>query len=106
MIISAKNIKLTTSLKTYAEEKLYPLHKLSRQPITEMKVRLDFDRNQHSGDIYRVEASVLWLGKTYKAGVKADDMYEAIDLVKEKLERQLRDAKELWLSKRAGHHGL
>jgi ribosomal subunit interface protein len=106
MIISAKNFKLTPSIKTYVEEKYKPLNRLSRQPINEMKVRLDFDRNQHKGDIYRVEASAIWLGKEYKAGVKASDMHEAIDLVKEKLERQLRDAKERWLSKRAGHHGL
>lgn len=106
MIISAKNFRLTPNLKSFVEEKLEPLNKLSRQPIMEMKVRLDFDRNQRTGDIYRVEASVIWLGKVYKAGVKAEDMLEAVDLVKEKLERQLRDAKELWLSKRAGHHGL
>ena len=106
MIISTKNFRLTQNLETFVEEKLEPLNKLSRQPITEIKVRLDFDRNQHTGDIYRVEASVVWLGKIYKARVKADDMLEAVDLVKEKMERQLRDAKELWLSKRAGHHGL
>jgi len=106
MIISSKNFKLTPSITTYVETKLSPLNKISRQPISKIKVRLDFDRNQRSGDIYRVEGSVVWLGKIYKAGEKAQDIHEAIDLVKEKLERQLRDAKEIWLSKRAGHHGL
>ncbi|RJO59300.1 ribosome-associated translation inhibitor RaiA [Candidatus Parcubacteria bacterium] len=106
MIISSKNFKLTPSLKNYAERKFGRLTHLSRQPITQLRARLDFDKNQKKGELCRVEASVVYLGKTLKAGTKASDMHEAIDLTYEKLERRLRDAKELWLAKRSGHHGL
>ena len=90
----------------YVEEKFSYLSKHSRQPILDLKVMLDIDRNQKHGDICRVEASALWRKKSFKAGVKASEMHEAIDLCVEKLERQIRDAKERWLSQRAGHHGL
>lgn len=106
MIISAKDFKLTPSITAYAEQKFGALSRLSREPVTEMKVLLDFDHNQKHGDICRVEASAAWRGRSYKAGVKATEMHEAIDLCVEKLERQLREAKERWMSKRAGHHGL
>lgn len=106
MIISAKDFKLTPSLKTYVTEKFSRLAHLSREPVSETKVMLDVDHNKKHGLTNRIEASVVWRGRTYKAGEKATEMHEAIDLCVEKLERQLRDAKERWLSQRAGHHGL
>lgn len=106
MIVSAKDFKLTPSITTYAEEKFGALSRLSREPVENIKVLLDVDHNQKHGDVCRVEASAVWRGTTYKAGVKATEMHEAIDLCVEKVERQLREAKERWLSKRAGHHGL
>jgi len=106
MIISAKDFKLTPSLTTYVEQKFGALARLSREPVGDMKVMLDVDHNKKHGLVCRVEASATWRGRTYKAGEKAMEMHEALDLCVEKLERQLRDAKERWLSKRAGHHGL
>jgi ribosomal subunit interface protein len=106
MIVTAKDFKLTPSITAYAEEKFGALTRLSRQPITNIKAMLDVDHNQRHGRTSRVEASAVWQGKTYKAGEKASEMHEAIDLCVEKLERQLRDAKERFISARAGHHGL
>lgn len=106
MILSAKDFKLTPSIKTYATQKFSALARLSREPVSDIKVMLDIDRNKKHGEVCRVEGSAVWRGRTYKAGEKATEMHEAIDLCVEKLERQLRDAKERWLSKRAGHHGL
>ncbi len=106
MIITGKDFKLTASIEEYVEEKFGRLRKLSRQPLTDMKVMLDIDHNKKHGDVCRVEASALWRGREYKAGEKATEMHEAIDLCVEKLERQIRDAKDRWMSKRAGHHGL
>ncbi len=105
MIISAKDFSLTPSIKQYAEQKFTALTRLSREPLQDLKVFLDVDRNQTHGDICRVEASALWRGTSYKAGTKATEMHEALDLCVEKLERQLRDAKDRWLAQRAGHHG-
>jgi len=106
MVVTAKDFKLTPSITDYVNEKFGALTRLSRQPITDIKVMLDVDRNQRHGTIARVEASAVWRGTTYKAGEKATEMHEAIDLCVEKLERQLRDAKDRFISKRAGHHGL
>ncbi len=106
MIISAKDFELTPSIRTYAEQKFGALVRLSREPIAELKVLLDVDHSKKHGDVCRVEGSAMWRGHTYKAGEKATEMHEAIDLCVEKLERQLRDAKDRWMSKRAGHHGL
>jgi ribosomal subunit interface protein len=106
MVVTAKDFKLTPSITEYVNEKFGALTRLSRQPITDIKVMLDVDHNKRHGDTCRVEASAVWRGRTYKAGEKATEMHEAIDLCVEKLERQLRDAKDRFISKRAGHHGL
>lgn len=106
MIVTAKDFKLTPSITEYATQKFGALARLSRQPITDIKVMLDVDHNQRHGMVCRVEGSAVWRGRTYKAGEKASEMHEAIDICVEKLERQLRDAKERFISKRAGHHGL
>ncbi|MDP2789925.1 MAG: ribosome-associated translation inhibitor RaiA [bacterium] len=106
MIVTAKDFKLTPSITEYANQKFGALERLSRQPITDIKVMLDVDHNQRHGNVCRVEGSAVWRGRTYKAGEKATEMHEAIDICVEKLERQLRDAKERLISKRAGHHGL
>jgi ribosomal subunit interface protein len=104
MIISAKNFKLTPSIKTFVEQKLQGLEHLSRVPVNGIKIRLDFDRNQLHGNIFRAELSCTWHGRTFKAGEKAEDMRIAIDTTVQKLERQLRNAKDRLLSKRVGHH--
>ncbi len=106
MVITAKDFKLTPSIHEYATQKFGSLVRLSRQPVTDLKVMLDVDHHKRHGDICRVEASAVWRGRTFKAGEKATEMHEAIDICVEKLERQLRDAKERFISKRAGHHGL
>lgn len=106
MIISAKDFSLTPSLRAYAEQKFEALTRLSREPVSDLKVLLEIDHSKKHGEVCRVEGSAVWRGQTYMAGEKATEMHEAIDLCVEKLERQLRDAKERWLSKRAGHHGL
>ena len=59
-----------------------------------MNVELEVDRNHHSGDLYSVEVIVHLHSKTLQAGMRADDMRAAIDLVYPKLERQLVKSKE------------
>ena len=88
IIISAKDFKLTPSLKAYVERHTETL--IRHAPtVTDVKVELDVDHNQHRGMIYRVEVSAR-MGRTYlKAGEKAEHMQEAINLCIPKLIRQI-----------------
>ncbi len=84
--ISAKDFKLTPSLKEYVEEKIGKLEKFSKH-IERLGVELDIDRNAKQGLINRIEVWIYLPGKTLQAGLKAEHMHEAIDLVYPKLER-------------------
>lgn len=98
IIISAKDFKLTPSIKEYVSEKMSKLQKFHPN-ITRIGVELDVDHNVTKGLKHRIEVWVDWPGGEAKAGVKAEHMREAIDLVYPKLERQLVKAKE----KHPGH---
>jgi ribosomal subunit interface protein len=64
-----------------------------------IRVELDVDHNATKGMINRVEVWIYLPGQIISAGVKAEHMNEAIDLVFPKLEKQLVKIKEKKLSK-------
>lgn len=91
--LAGKDFALTPSLKAYVRDKLGKLTRFHPK-IERIGVELDVDHNQRRGRIFRVEAWVYLPGRTVEAGVKAEDMHAAIDLVYPKLERQLVRLKE------------
>ncbi len=97
--ISGKDFPLTPALKNYVEAKLGRLTRFAPR-AQRIGVELDIDHSQQTGAIYRVEVWVYFPNQTIEAGVKADDMHAAIDLVYPKLERQLVELKEKRLSRR------
>jgi putative sigma-54 modulation protein len=100
LIISGKDFKLTPQIKEYVTKKMGKVSKLAYRPISEMKIELDVDHNQRTGNIYRAEASVILAGKIIKAGEKADNLRAAIDLTIPKIIRQVEKVKEKILTKR------
>lgn len=86
--ISGKDFKLTPAIKVYVEEKIGKLSRFSRR-IIRIGVELDVDHNVTKGMKNRIEVWIYLPGKTIQAGLKAEHMREAIDLVYPKLERQL-----------------
>lgn len=93
VIISGKNFSLTSSLKEFVEKKISKLEKYSTL-LEQARVELDVDRNQRSGDIYRVEIWLLLPKKPLQIGVKSSDMRSAVDQAVNKLETQLVRFKE------------
>ncbi len=86
--ISAKDFKLTPAIKEYVTMKMEKLARFSRR-IQRIGVELDVDRKAKSGLINRIEVWAYFPEKTLQAGIKAEHMNEAIDLVYPKIERQI-----------------
>ena len=86
--INAKDFDLTPALKEYVEEKLGKLGRFSPH-IKRIGVEMDVDHAHHQGLIHRIEVWVYLPTKTLQAGLKAEHMREAIDLVYPKIERQI-----------------
>jgi putative sigma-54 modulation protein len=86
--IEGKDFDLTPAIKTYVEEKLGKLSKFSSR-IQRIGVQLDIEKANRNGLTNRIEVWVYLPEKTLQAGLKAEHMNEAIDLVYEKIERQV-----------------
>jgi putative sigma-54 modulation protein len=76
------------ALKSYAEEKLGRVVKYIDEPIT-AQVFLTVEKIRHSAEV-----TITAKGVTIKASEETGDMYAAIDLVVDKIERQLKRYKE------------
>ena len=81
--IHARNIKLTEALKESVEKKVLKLEKYFIEDI-EAKVTLSVQKNRHI-----VEVLIPFNGMCIRAEETTEDMYKSIDLVEEKLERQI-----------------
>ncbi|MFC7300671.1 ribosome hibernation-promoting factor, HPF/YfiA family [Cognatiluteimonas weifangensis] len=83
-----QQIQITPALRDYVENKLARLGRHFEQPL-EVRAQLGLDRHDH-----RAEATVGIAGRTLHADATAVDMYAAIDLLADKLDRLLVKHKE------------
>jgi len=86
--ITFKNIDSSDALKDYASKRFSKLSKYIDRP-TEVHVVLSVEKRRHKADI-----SVNADGVMINAVEITEDMYSAIDMVMDKLERQIKKHKE------------
>jgi putative sigma-54 modulation protein len=86
-IIRGNNLELTDALKEFIEKKMSRLDKYFDKPFT-ANVALSVQKDDH-----RVEVTIPYPGMTIRAEEVSEDMYASVDLVVEKLERQIRKYK-------------
>jgi putative sigma-54 modulation protein len=78
-----QQIEVTPALRDYVESKLQRLSRHFEQPF-DVRTQLSLDKPDH-----RAEATVNIAGKTLHCDANAVDMYAAIDLLADKLDRLL-----------------
>jgi putative sigma-54 modulation protein len=89
-----QQIEVTGALRDYVESKLARLQRHFEQPF-DVRTQLSIDKPDH-----RAEANVLIAGRTLHADATGVNMYAAIDLLADKLDRLLMKHKE----KLVDHH--
>lgn len=89
-----QQIEVTPALREYVESKLARLGRHFDQPL-DVRTQLSLDKPEH-----RAEATINFSGRTLHADASAIDMYAAIDLLADKLDRLLLKHKE----KLVDHH--
>ena len=92
--IHGQQIEVTAALRDYVETRLARLARHFDQPF-DVRTLLTLDKPDH-----RAEATVNVAGRTLHADAAAIDMYAAIDLLADKLDRLLMKHKE----KQVDHH--
>ncbi|GAA3412769.1 ribosome hibernation-promoting factor, HPF/YfiA family [Paenibacillus hodogayensis] len=87
--IRGQNLLLTDALKDYAAKKIGRLERyFEAAPTSDVTVTLSVLKNMQT-----VEVTIPLPGTMLRAEVRSEDMYASIDLVTEKLERQIRKHK-------------
>lgn len=101
IIVKGKNLDMTPALREYAEEKVGKVEKYFDR-IIKTEIEMSVERNPKISDNQVVEVTVFTNGPVIRARESATDMYQAIDLVSSKLERQARRAKKKIIDR--SHH--
>jgi len=98
--VVGRNLEITDAMRQYAEDKLAKLDRFSDQ-IVDASVIMSYDTKQSAAAPARVEVQVNLPNGVIRAEERAQDSYAAIDLVVDKLERQLKRFKGRMIAKRS-----
>ncbi len=91
-----QQIEITPALRDYVETKLARLSRHCDRPL-DVRTQLSIDKPDH-----RAEATIIVSGRTLHADANAIDMYAAIDLLADKLDRLLVKHKKKLVEHRRG----
>jgi putative sigma-54 modulation protein len=93
--IRGENIEVTNALRDYAQKKLDKLQRYFDQPLTNVHVNFKVYKVGQ-----KIEVTIPIMGNILRAEETNEDLYAAIDIVAEKLERQIRKHKTKLISKK------
>jgi len=93
IVVSGKNIHLSPSLKDYAEKKLASIKKYFDH-IIEVDITLSVDEVKDQGRSKVCEVTVWANGIVVRGKKASEDLYASIDMVADKIERQVKKYKE------------
>jgi putative sigma-54 modulation protein len=94
--ITFRHMVGSDAVKTYAQEKMAKLQKFLRQAMS-AQVTLSVEGLEHVAEV-----NVSSGGGHFHATERSEDMYASIDMVHDKLERQIRGAKGATMAKKRG----
>jgi putative sigma-54 modulation protein len=90
--VKGRHVVVTDALRAHAEEKLQKLHRYLQErhidEVTRVELELWVEKNHSIANSQVAEATIFTRGPVIRARESSSDMYAAIDLVAEKLERQ------------------
>jgi putative sigma-54 modulation protein len=93
LVIKGKNIDVTPALKEYIGKKLSKLDKYA-QHIIEVVVEMHVEKNPRIADNNIIDVNIYANGAVLRAEEANPDMYASIDLVIDKLDRQMKKYEE------------
>ena len=108
IIITGVHMEVTEAIRAYALDKMKTLEKYISKDDTSAKLAVELSKttNHHQhGDIFQAEAQLHIRGKETTLKTTEDDLYKAIDVLKDMLARELttHKDKERSLFRRGAH---
>lgn len=105
LIVKGRHMAVTDPIREYAEEKIGRVAKILDGEHQQAEVELWVEKNPSIENSQVVEVTVWTKGPVIRAKEAAVDMYAAIDLASEKLERQFRKYKGKIVNRYTGKGG-
>lgn len=99
--LNGKNIDITEAIKQYVKEKLERIIKHNGN-IVNMNITLSVTKNPSVKKNHIAEAVCFLNGSVVKIKEDAESMYAAIDLLADRLDRQVKDVKEKLIKSKSG----
>jgi len=100
--VIGRHMPVTEPIRAYAEEKISKVAKIHDRDDMSVDVVLHVEKNPSNKNRDVAEVTAYMKGIVVRAEEAAPDMYSAIDLVSEKLERQMRRYKTKLVDRRNG----
>lgn len=94
LLISGNNIDITAAIRNYVGEKLEKAVRHFDNLTSKIDVHLSVARNPRIAQKHIAEVTIYASGKVIRARESSPDLYASIDLVADKITRQLRKYKE------------
>lgn len=94
LVIQGKNIEITDSIRDYVNQKIEKAVSHFQTMITEIDVHLSVARNPRINSKQVAEVTVYVNGAVVRAEEGCESLYASIDMVADKIARQLRKYKE------------
>ena len=90
--IKGTEMELTDAIRSYAEKRVDALNKFVDVEDTSVSANMEVGKttkHHHTGDIFKAELNVSIGGKQFRAVAEKEDLYAAIDEVKDEMARIL-----------------
>ncbi|MCP2732556.1 ribosome hibernation-promoting factor, HPF/YfiA family [Limnofasciculus baicalensis] len=100
LVIQGKNIEITEAIREYVHQKIEKAVNHFQNITTEVDVHLSVARNPRITSKQNAEVTIYANGTVIRAQEGSEDLYASIDLVADKIQRQLRKYKEKLLHKK------
>jgi putative sigma-54 modulation protein len=94
LVIQGKNLEVTTAIHEYVHQKITKAVSHFEQLTTEVDVHLSVARNPRINPKQTAEVTIYANGTVIRAQESSENLYASIDLVADKIARQLRKFKE------------
>ncbi len=101
LLIQGNNIAVTESIHDYVEQKLEKAVRHFQNFTSKVDVHLSVARNSRIEGKHKAEVTVYANGTIIRAQEGSENLYASIDMVADKIARQLRKYKEKQLSRKA-----
>ena len=94
LVIHGKNIEITDAIREYVQQKIEKAVNHFQNLTTEVDVHLSVARNPRISSSQAAEVTIYANGIAIRAEERSENLYASIDLVADKIARQLRKYKE------------